>query len=113
MVIFKASVRIKTFTPALLHILSSLEYCDRHYDWLPDEIVVTSINDGKHVVNSRHYTDEAIDVRSKSIDTLDNKLLFVNTLKSLLGPKFTVLFEDIDAPNEHIHIQVKKGLVWI
>lgn len=76
----------------------------------PIDLVITALKNGVHSTNSRHYTNEAIDLRSKNFPTDESKLLFCEKLQSFLGPEFTVLMEDAGKPNEHFHIQVKKGL---
>jgi len=108
---FKSTVRIKRWTPAIAKIIDSLNILQNKYTWLP-ELVITSANDSTHSENSRHYKDEALDVRSKNFNTLIDKLLFKSALSEELGAKFVVLLEDIDKPNEHFHIQVKKGSTY-
>ncbi len=113
MIHFKAGVRFKKFTPALREILIQLDNLNQlripNYpvDWL-----ITSVNDSDHLPNSRHYTDEAIDMRSKNFDTEMRKIEFRDRLQFALGTKFTVLYENARKVNEHFHIQVKKGQVY-
>jgi hypothetical protein len=76
---------------------------------LPDALVITSGNDSTHGANSRHYRDEAIDVRSKSFPSRASKLAFVKRLEAALGDRFRVLFENDGTENEHFHVQVRKG----
>lgn len=104
----KPSVRVKEISPALAWILFALEGFARKLDVVP-ELVITSINDSEHGVGSRHYTNEAVDVRSKNFPDVASKLAFRASLELALGPKFRVLFEDPAGNNEHFHIQVKKG----
>lgn len=108
--------RIKTYTPALHWIFTCLNSIAMMPDpETPSELIITSINDSVHMKNSRHYLDEAVDLRSKSFPTRNAKLHFVERLSSLLNchqddpSKFTVLFENEGAPEEHFHVQVKKG----
>lgn len=104
----KATVRFRIITPALLHMLGVLERLSRTLDGLPEEgLVITAGSDGMHMTGSRHYTGEAIDLRSKTLGALTPSL--VAMLRAELGPQFTVLLEDEGLPNEHIHAQVKKG----
>lgn len=104
----KSNVRLKSISPALAWILFALEGFARELAVVP-EVVITSINDSRHGINSRHYTDEAVDVRSKNFPTVVEKLKFRAGLELALGPKFRVLFENPAGENEHFHIQVKKG----
>jgi hypothetical protein len=105
----KASVRFAVITPALLHILTTLERLSRTLFGLPVEgLVITSGSDGTHAPNSKHYTGEAIDLRSKTLSTATRTVLMAE-LRRTLGPQFTVLLEDVGRPNEHLHCQTRKG----
>jgi len=104
---FKDNCRFKNWTPALSEIIDALDFVMNNYDWIP-QLVITSINDSDHIHNSRHYTDEALDVRSRNFPNID-KLRFVQIVEEKLGDKFTVLFEGEGTTNEHFHIQVAKG----
>jgi hypothetical protein len=108
---FKENVRIKIYSRAIREILDALFELQNLYDWLPD-LVVTSCNDGTHKPGSRHYTNEAMDVRSKNFKSNKEKRDFVNALQTYLGSKYTVLFESEGMDNEHFHIQVKKGISY-
>lgn len=105
----KPGVRFAVITPALVHMLVALERLSRGMFALPEEgLVITAGSDGRHAPTSKHYKGEAIDVRSKTMSATRRNALMSN-LRVELGPQFTVLLEDEGRPNEHIHIQVKKG----
>ena len=74
-------------------------------------ITYTSINDSTHVKGSRHYTNEALDLRSKNFRR-EHKPLFREHLQSRLGPQFTVLLEHEGGTDEHYHVQVKRGTTY-
>ena len=85
----------------LLHVASS---------WTdPPVLVVTAGSDGQHRQGSRHYTGEAIDVRSKNFPTLAAKERFREAYQMALGSKFRVLFESVETNQEHFHAQVRRG----
>ena len=112
MLICKSSVRFKRFTPALMTLLNALCATDRSkVDGQPDDLVITSANDSTHAENSRHYIDEALDVRSKTFTSESGKAAFRFNLERFLGPKFRVLHEGMGTPNEHFHIQPRKGTI--
>lgn len=98
----KPSVRFKAFTPALLRILRAVHT-------VAPGSVITSANDSTHGPHSRHYTDEAIDLRTKDLPTLQAKKDLAAALRAELGPAFTVLFESPGGEQEHLHLQPKKG----
>lgn len=109
----KPGVTFKRFTPALVHILNTLLQITQEgrelVPGMPEDLVITSANDSTHAANSRHYRDEALDIRSKSFPHRAAKDLFRMNLQSRLGPKFTVLFENENGPQEHFHAQTRKG----
>ena len=74
------------------------------------ELVITSINDGQHMEGSRHYKNQAIDIRSKNFPNRDSKRQFRAKLEEMLGPGFRVLLENEGLDNEHFHAQVRKGV---
>jgi len=113
MIVCKPGVIFKRFTPALVRILEALDSIALSgralVPGMPEDLVITSANDSTHSPTSRHYRDEALDIRSKSFPTRASKDLFRMTLQARLGPKFTVLFENEGGEQEHFHAQVRKG----
>ena len=107
----KQTVRFRRFTPALMRILRAVYDVTRGQSE-PSEVVITSVNDSTHGPQSRHYTDEAIDVRTKHFASETAKLRFAALLRAELGPAFTVLYENPAGENQHLHIQPRKGTVY-
>ena len=68
------------------------------------DIVITSGNDKTHAMKSKHYSDEALDFRTKTMKPL-NKHNFVFGLKQRLGLHYDVILEDEGGPNEHCHAE--------
>lgn len=107
----KKMVGFTELTPGMAHILFHLELF--HRTFCPNqELVITSMNDGNHAKLSRHYTNEAVDIRSHNMPDIEFKQDFVKEFEAHLGAKFRVLLEDVGTLNEHIHVQVKKGQVF-
>jgi len=104
----KPSVRVVAFTPALLRILSELDAICREDGPWPTELVITSINDSTHMKGSRHYTNEAVDIRTHNFSKREYRQMFREHLQNKLGPQFTVLLEAEGGENEHIHAQVRR-----
>jgi hypothetical protein len=97
------NVWIGAFTPAMRRMLQVIwEVNDTHQYGL----VITSANDSVHSRTSRHYVNEALDLRTHNLKSPEE---VQKILKSKLGPKFTVLYESPGTPNAHIHIQPVKG----
>jgi hypothetical protein len=95
----KPGVRFDKESPALSRLLGQLLLLD-----YPGEAVVTAGSDGKHMVGSKHYTGNAIDIRSWNLSDVK---AFVDAYQKALGPKFSVIIEP-----DHIHAQVRKGLTY-
>ena len=56
-------------------------------------------NDGVHKKNSKHYNNEAIDIRTRDM-SLNNKVLTQQWIKKWLGFNYDVVLE-----TDHIHIE--------
>ena len=68
------------------------------------DLVITSGNDGVHMRGSKHYTDEALDFRTKNLSMID-KYRLTTTLAIRLGKGYDLVLEDKDGPNEHLHVE--------
>lgn len=111
MIKFKSTVRIQVYSPELRHILETLDNLNREQIFnYPADWTVTSINDSIHSKNSKHYKNQALDLRSHNFNDIATKMQFVELLKLKLENKYTVLFEGGETSNEHFHIQLRKGL---
>lgn len=114
MVICKSGVTFRGFPPAMVHMLTVLRVASEAHQEVPDKtLVITSANDSTHAQGSRHYSNEALDVRSKSFKTGADKHSFRSKLAADLGEQFTVLLEGEGEAQEHFHIQVRKGHVFV
>jgi hypothetical protein len=110
---YKHGVRIQRRTMALSHMESCALATQEELGY-PDVLLVTSANDSQHTTNSRHYSDEALDWRTKgpwenSMRSRAKKLKFRKRFAELLGDRFTVMLEGTGKAHEHLHSQVKKG----
>lgn len=63
-------------------------------------VVITSGNDSKHMKKSKHYSNEAIDIRTNN---MGNPVEVTKELKKLLGKDFDVILE-----TTHLHIEYDK-----
>jgi hypothetical protein len=101
-----------------MDILDALYALIHRFDLvLPSELVITSGSEGGpqdhvHAPSSRHYTGEAIDIRTHNFPSRLAATEFYSALKRQLGHDFTVLFEFPGAPSEHIHVQPAKGTIY-
>jgi len=107
----KPTVRFKTFTPAMLRMLTALYSVAR--GWTKSStVVITSANDSTHGETSRHYKDEALDLRVHNQPDDAAVLELAQNIRTELGPAFTVLYEDPGGQNAHLHIQPRKGTTY-
>lgn len=66
---------------------------------LPGETYVTSMNDSTHMPGSKHYTDEAADVRTHDLLPADIAY-WASMIQRRLGSDYQVITE-----TDHIHIE--------
>jgi hypothetical protein len=100
------NVYFGAFTPAMRRMLQVVWDVNDTHQY---NLIITSANDSVHAKNSRHYTNEALDLRTHNLQSPEEVQMI---LKSKLGHKFTVLYEYPGLPNAHIHMQPAKGTVY-
>lgn len=71
---------------------------------IEQDIVVTSGNDSKHKKGSKHYSDEALDFRTKTL-TKEQKHELTSAVRSRLGSDYDVILESEGKTNEHLHVE--------
>ena len=72
---------------------------------LPFPVTITSGTDGKHMKGSKHYTGEAIDIRSKNFPNKRAKQEFIAAVLLRLGPGYEAFLESEGKASEHIHVE--------
>ena len=70
------------------------------YDDFGKELVVTSLMDGKHKKNSKHYEGKAVDLRTYYFSDTEKELV-AEILQEELGLDYDVVLEDT-----HIHVEL-------
>lgn len=94
----KPGVKFTTLRPVLVDIFMALNDISLI---LQHDITITSGSEGTHMAGSKHYTGEAIDIRTKDL-TDDQRQRLWFALKQHLGPHYDVV-EEFNPP--HIHIE--------
>ena len=82
------------------HITSIYSILDQvHLQSAGREAIITSCRDGSHMSGSKHYSREALDLRTRDLTAgvIDS---LVTGLRNALGSDYDVLFE-----GDHIHIE--------
>lgn len=104
MILVKTGVIFKRLKPEIYGVL---DLVDEIFTINGAYVVITSANDGKHMAGSRHYTDDALDLRSKHVQKpIKSKVL--TELRLNLGDDYDVLLENVGKPNEHYHLEFDK-----
>lgn len=101
----KHSVRFGNSELAMACALTIVNDVFNKYDY---ECVITSANDLSHGTGSLHYTDRALDFRSKHIKTSAEKQNILTEIQVRLTKDFDVTFENIGTVNEHFHLEYDK-----
>ena len=92
----KKGVLISGLKPEILIGIMIIEQIFINYQV---SMVITSITDGKHKINSKHYSGQAVDIRSRHIEKSKQQLILIS-LQSALTSEFTCILE-----SDHYHIQ--------
>jgi hypothetical protein len=93
---WKDSVRFGSLHPAIVLALLRAEAL---YQAEGVDCWITSLNDSRHMVGSKHYLGCAVDLRIWDLPET-SRAPMAQRLKAALGPQFFVLLEPT-----HIHIQ--------
>ena len=114
----KPGVEFATIAPGGFCILSAIEQTAKKVllsdagEPISQDLEITSGTDGEHSgPNDPHKRGEAYDVRSHDLGALKEKV--IANITGILGwDHFYAFIEAPGTPNEHFHIQVKKGTVY-
>lgn len=101
-------VRFTKISPAGFHILSALEMTALR---LGQDLVITSACDGTHTgPEDPHPLGRAYDVRTH--DHPEPKRVVEVTQLYLGTEKFYAFLENAGTPNEHMHVQLRHGIMY-
>lgn len=111
----KAGCKFKRFTPQLAtFIMAVIRTWDLHTPAIVP--VITSANDSKHMRESKHYKDEAWDLRTNNIPDAGKIEEIARTLRVDLGNDYDVVVENdlfmdgVQIKWKHIHVEWDKGV---
>lgn len=93
---FKKGVTLNGAKPELI---AGLMVADVIYNKFGEELVVTSVTDGKHSPTSLHYVGYAADLRTNYFNDVEQEMV-VNEMKTWLTDEFDVVLE-----KTHIHLE--------
>lgn len=98
-------LKIKSGVQSGNPLLAAIIIAESIYTKYGYECVITSLNDGKHMQGSKHYTDDGVDLRTKNISEPSHKELIKREITEALGKDYDIIFEDRGGVNEHLHIE--------
>ena len=84
-------------TPRLIVLVAAVANEAERLDF---PVYITSGTDGRHMVGSKHYSGEAIDVRSYNFPSRQGVVAFAEKLRLRLGKDYDVVVE-----HDHIHLE--------
>lgn len=104
----KPGVEFTTIAPAGFRILAAIQAAVLELGY---DLTITSACDGEHSgPDDPHHTGEAYDIRSH--DCPDKDVAFATIMRPLPWQEFWGFLEAIGTPNEHFHIQRKRGTIY-
>ena len=71
----------------------------------PVDVLITSGNDSTHMTGSKHYTYEALDIRSKNFPSVAAKQHFMDAVMKRLGSGYQMILENEGKVQEHFHLE--------
>lgn len=96
MLSLKPGVRFENISDSIVDQLPTI--C-RVYRSFGQTCTITSARDGTHMAGSKHYTGEAIDLRTRDFSLPERREVH-QTLQIVLGSDFDVVLE-----KDHIHLE--------
>lgn len=104
----KPGVLFTVIAPGGFRILAAIESTAAH---IAHDLTITSACDGDHSgPDDPHHRGEAYDIRTHD---LPNKTLALEAIRNFLDPvRFFAFLEDPDTDIEHIHVQVRRGMLY-
>ena len=91
------AVKIDNLCKEIKWVLENIEKACQKLEGKDYIMTITSGNDGKHMKNSLHYEDKAIDIRTRDMNYPVGTTLFI---RKALGKNYDVILE-----RDHIHIE--------
>lgn len=112
--LLKPGVELGTsLAPAGARILEVLKSNVASYAF---DVTITSARDGEHSGSGDpHHSGEAFDIRTHDLTDLQKNLVLADLKVGLYKgamPHFFAFLEAIDTPNEHLHVQRRRGTTY-
>ena len=106
----KAGADVRFLRPEITDKLWNIEQIVRYHAPPGYDFVITSGSDGRHSRNSLHYSDMAVDIRTRlstpgSFFAEEIQLRIKSDLEKYLGPDYDVVIE-----SSHLHLEYDPDL---
>lgn len=106
----KKGVNITELSPKIKDILPAIIKACKFVNGKDYIVTITSGNDGKHMKGSKHYTNEAIDIRTKDMK-LNKSISTVIRIKRYIREMGRSDWDyDVIDERDHIHIEYDKKI---
>ena len=102
----KHSVRFKILRHEIWNLFPGIESIFQSYGY---ESVITCGTEA-HKQDDPHTAGFAIDLRSKHLRP-EHKRSILDDLKTFCGPLYYIFLENMNGPQEHYHVQVRRD-IW-
>ena len=100
-----AYLKIKgTVQPKILMMMAAIANVAQSLE-SPVDVLITSGNDSAHMQGSKHYSYEALDIRSKNFPSAQAKRHFMDAVLTRLGKGYQMILEYESKANEHFHLE--------
>lgn len=98
-----ATVNVASLVPELTTALAKIGRV--HMDLFGKPLIITSGNDGKHKIGSKHYVNKAVDLHMTDKD-LEEQVLFLDVLMYFDKKLGLMLFDERSQQGgDHVHIE--------
>ena len=104
----KKGVNVKELSPKIKDILPAIIKACKVVNGKDYIVTITSGNDGKHMKGSKHYTNEAIDIRTKDMQKNKSTSTVIRIKKFIKEMGRNDWDYDIIDEGDHIHIEYDK-----
>jgi hypothetical protein len=103
----KNGVKFEEFRPCVVTLIETLGEVANEIN---KDIWITSANDGKHKNGSKHYSNEALDIRIKNLSSEESwivhkRLSGLNDLVDYNNEPFYKNCYDVVLESDHIHVE--------
>lgn len=104
MISFKPGVRLININP---HVAIIIAVVGSVYQKCGYDCVVTSVTDGAHRRDSKHYDGMAVDFRLNDLSGIPaaSRRMVARLARAALAEGFDVLHEFEGTPSEHLHVE--------